>query len=320
MSNYQIGDALQILAGRPADSAQCCVTSPPYWNLRDYGASGQIGQEPTVEEYVDRLVEVFRGVRRVLHPSGTLFLNLGDCYVGARGGGQGKNGQMASRAASLDGARKRVWYRRAGELPAKNLIGVPWRVAFALQDDGWILRSDNIWHKPNPTPESVKDRPTRAHEYVFMFSKSRTYLYNKEALDERAKTAGRVVRAGAKRADSDAARASREKHPGPGAVKGTRNTRSVWTISPQPYKRAHFAVMPPKLAAKCILAGTRPGDVVIDPFLGSGTTGQVAAMLGRRWFGIELQAKYEPLIQERLAQVPLGLVPISYNLSDDEEP
>lgn len=318
MANYQIGDALQILAGRPANSVQCCVTSPPYWNLRDYGVPGQVGQEPTVEAYVERLVEIFRAVRRVLVPTGTLFLNLGDCYVGARGGSQGKNGQMASRAASLDGTRKRVWYRRAGDLPAKNLIGVPWRVAFALQDDGWILRSDNIWHKPNPTPESVKDRPTRAHEYVFMFSKSATYFYNKAALDERAKTTGRIVREGAKRAASDGARASREKHPGTGIVKAIRNTRSVWTISPQPYKRAHFAVMPAKLAAKCIMAGTRPGDLVVDPFLGSGTTGQVAAMLGRRWFGIELQVKYEPLIQERIAQVPLSIAPGALNLSDEE--
>ena len=279
---YVIGDCLEVLRTLPSGFAHCCVTSPPYYGLRDYGHAGQIGREPTLAGYVDRLVTVFAELRRVLRDDGTLWLNLGDSYSGSGVAG----------------------------LPSKGLIGVPWRVALALQDDGWILRSDIIWHKPNPMPESVTDRPTKAHEYLFMLSAQPNYHYDSAAISERAKHAGKVVALGDKSLSKGQARGAGVAASGNAlrdsvTVGGRRNKRSVWTVPTQPYAGAHFACFPPDLVKPCIAAGCPPGGVVIDPFFGSGTTGAVAEALGRQWFGIELNGDYEPLIRARNAQVGL---------------
>lgn len=274
-ASLYVGDARAVLQFLPAESVQCCVTSPPYWGLRDYGAEGQLGLESTPDEYVSNMVAVFREVRRVLRPDGVLWLNLGDSYAGAGGGGQGGSGLLADRAASLGKVRERGQTRVVAGLKPKDLVGIPWRVAFALQADGWWLRSDCIWHKPNPMPESVRDRPTRAHEYVFLLTPAESYFYNDEEARELAVQAGRV----------------------PGA--DDRNWRSVWPVATQPYDGAHFATMPPELARRCIVAGTRPGDVVLDPFNGAGTTGMVAMQQGRKYVGVDLNPDYARLSVER---------------------
>lgn len=306
---YVIGDALAVLRTLEADRFQTCVTSPPYWGLRDYDHVDQLGREPTPDEYVARLVQIMREVRRVLRPDGTLWLNLGDSYV-TRWGSQRK-----SRAGLGDAARK-----RSGRVPAgmkeKDLAGIPWMVAFALRADGWWLRQDVIWAKPNPVPEPVKDRCTRAHEYLFMLTRSQNYFYDADAIREphasayshdvikRAGGAGGVRPAGnnfskaRRRADGTGTPRSRAERAALLNPKG-RNKRSVWTINTQPYRGAHFAVFPPALVEPCILAGSRPGDEVLDPFFGSGTVGEVAARLGRRWLGVELQPSYASLIDAR---------------------
>jgi site-specific DNA-methyltransferase (cytosine-N4-specific) len=259
-----VGDCLELLARVPAGSFQACVTSPPYWGLRDYGVGGQIGAEPTVEAYLGRLVEVFRQVRRTLKDDGTLWLNLGDAYTS--GGRTWRDRDKKNPARGMD-------YRAPTPrgLKPKDLIGLPWRLAFALQADGWFLRSDIVWHKPNAQPESVKDRPTRAHEYVFLLSRAKTYFYDHAAVME------------------DAV--------GP---QGRRNCRSVWSVPTEPFKDAHFATFPPRLVEPCVLASTRPGDVVVDPFFGSGTVGQVAAALGRTFYGVELNPAYAEIARRRL--------------------
>lgn len=315
---YTIGNVLDVLPTIDAGRFQCCVTSPPYWGLRDYGHAEQLGLEATPREYVDNMVAVFREVRRVLRDDGTLWLNIGDSYAGSgRGGYPGGRtglegsveGQDGARAAKCEmkhrrsvdgGAIGRRWSPVPHTLKRKDLCGIPWRLAFALQDDGWYLRSDIIWHKPNPMPESVTDRPTKAHEYVFLLAKSEGYFYDADAIAEPSRWSGQN-------------RSSRDPEPSavPGApahkgllddVKPTANARTVWTIASKPYNGAHFATMPPELAQRCILAGSRIGDEVLDPFLGSGTTGMVAEQLWRKWFGIELQPSYEPLIRGRTAQ------------------
>jgi DNA modification methylase len=225
------GDCRAVLATLPDESVQCCVTSPPYWGLRDYGVEGQIGLEPTPEEYVANMVEVFREVRRVLRPDGTLWLNLGDCYCSTDKWGGGVGGNTGKQTVAADGTVP-SWAVRARKEPIaglkpKDLVGIPWMLAFALRADGWWLRSDIVWHKPNPMPESVTDRPTKAHEYVFLLTKSATYFYDADAIQEKA---------------------TRE-------ATG-RNARSVWTISTKPFAGAHFAVMPWDLAERCVLAGT----------------------------------------------------------------
>jgi DNA modification methylase len=275
---------------------QTCITSPPYFGLRDFGVDGQFGLEPTPAEYVARMVEVFQLVRELLADDGTLWLNLGDSYANdGKWGGQtgGKH------AAELHGSPIGSGKRQTGLKP-KDLIGIPWRVAFALQEDGWYLRSDIIWHKPSPMPESVKDRPTKSHEYIFLLSKSEDYFYDADAIKERS--------------DPDAGRdttcARRGVPPGgvpdSGFIKGRRfefrNKRSVWKVSTVPYHGSHFATFPPKLITPCVLAGSRPGDVVFDPFIGSGTTALVAKKNGRRWLGCELNREYKKLQDERLAQ------------------
>jgi len=327
---YEIGNCIEILSRQPEGRFQTCCTSPPYWGLRSYLNDGdpskhlELGLEPTPAEYVANMVEVFRAVRRVLRDDGTLWLNLGDTYAGSRAGEQGVTGQMADRSVAaarcrvrngrpgavpgeggqMDGERNRDGAPSVAGLPAKNLVGIPWMTAFALRDDGWWLRQDLIWEKPNPMPESVTDRCTKAHEYLFLLSKSATYYYDKDAIAEPS------VWAGQNRSSRDPAPSAMPGAPPHRGLRldeptGTRNARSVWTIATQPYDGAHFATMPPALVERCILAGSRIGDTVLDPFLGSGTTGMVAERNGRRWFGCELNPAYETLIKQRTAQVGL---------------
>lgn len=296
---YQ-GDALETLRRLPDGSVHTCVTSPPYWRLRDYGVPGQIGLEPTPEEYVEKLVAIFREVRRVLRDDGTLWLNLGDCYT---------SGGRATRAPDRKSGAREMSVRPPTPfgLKPKDLVGIPWRVAFALQADGWYLRRDIIWHKPNAMPESVKDRPTSAHEYIFLMSKSPDYYYDGEAIREPLQRPEELNR------KTPARFGGAVKHKGYGTRKHSgneykgeltgRNKRSVWTVSTKPFKGAHFAVFPPDLIEPCILAGSPPGGVVLDPFFGSGTTGLVAQKHGRQWIGIELNPEYIRIAEERLGNI-----------------
>jgi len=292
---------------------QTCVTSPPYFGLRDYGHPGQIGLEQTPEQYIAAMVEVFRCVRDVLADDGTLWLNLGDSY-GAVGGNtyagfnerwNGTGGAGSKQDATLAGVTDR---KINTGLKPKNLLGIPWRVALALQADGWILRQDIIWHKPNPMPESVRDRCTKAHEYIFLLSKSERYFFDSDAMREpcsedmqrraaKGHTRGAGGKIDASRQDADTLRGEHAKVID---VSNGRNRRSVWTVATKPYKGAHFATFPPALIEPCILTGSRPGDIVLDPFMGSGTTAQVALQHGRQYLGCELNPKYAELQNERI--------------------
>jgi DNA modification methylase len=295
-------DTLKTLADDGV-RVQCCVTSPPYYGLRDYKCDGQIGLEDTPEEYVSALVGVFRLVRDVLSDDGTLWLNLGDSYV-ANASNQVPQ-TKSHKGSGFAGANRNG---KTG-LKSKDLIGIPWRVAFALQADGWYLRQDIIWAKPNPMPESVTDRCTKAHEYLFLLSKQAAYYYDAEAIQEAAAGGGKGMSSGLYSAGTGT-RNDQGRHLSGGFPTGeTRNRRSVWTIASEPCALAHFAVMPRALVEPCILAGSRVGDIVLDPFIGSGTVGQVAQDLGRRWIGCELQQDYEPLQQARTAQQALDLPP-----------
>lgn len=308
---------------RDGVKAQMCVTSPPYWGLRDYGHPGQLGLEKTPEEYVKNMVEVFRLVRELLADDGTLWLNLGDSYAsGGRGGGMvgDKGEKQRSNEGALLGAKK-----PPPGLKDKDLVGIPWRVAFALQADGWYLRSDIIWSKPNPMPESVTDRPTKAHEYIFLMSKSQKYYYDHEAIKEPAIYSGLAGQdeSGYKDAKkfngkhSDKQRGHRRRHAGfnerwdkmtrEEQCSGMRNKRTVWTVPTSPYSGAHFATFPPDLIEPCILAGAPVGGIVLDPFFGSGTTGEVAERLGRKWIGIDVNPEYEKLQKDRTAQVGMAI-------------
>lgn len=296
------------------NSVQCCVTSPPYFGLRDYGVDGQIGLEQTPDEYVSQLVDVFREVRRVLADDGVLWLNLGDSYAGNGPGGLQPVGATGQRKGCGNDGMQRSTGAVNGLKP-KDLIGIPWRVAFALQADGWYLRSDCIWSKPNPMPESVTDRPTKAHEYVFLLTKSARYFYDAEAVAEPVSPDQYAHNLKyAKNYEAYNARAATTGQPGntnnvgihARAAKETRNLRTVWNIATTPYTGAHFATMPPELARRCILAGSRAGDVVLDPFNGSGTTGLVALKHGRRYIGVELNRKYIELAHDRTT-VTIGL-------------
>lgn len=308
------GDALACLRKLPDESVNCCVTSPPYWGLRDYGVTGQLGLERTPEEYAAHLVGVFREVRRVLRADGTLWLNLGDSY--ARNGGEPGGGNRES--LHLEGKQRRMGAIPAGSgLKPKDLVGIPWRVAFALQADGWYLRSDIIWHKPNPMPESVTDRPTKAHEYLFLLSRSKSYYYDAAAIAERVA----VSQIGRIRSDpvGGASRAERGQHSVGGIYRTGdggapcnkpgqeyRNKRSVWTIPTDPFLDAHFATFPPDLVRPCILAGCQQGDTVLDCFAGVGTTGLVAQALGCESILIELNPEYCAMIEQRCAQEVLA--------------
>jgi len=310
-------DALDYLRTLPDESVNCIITSPPYYGLRDYGASGQIGLEDTPAAYVERLVAVFREIRRVLRPDGVCWLNLGDSYAGSGRGlmgdgtpsDRGDAKQGTNRGTTVGVFNKPDW----GGLAPKNLIGIPWRVAFALQDDGWILRSDVIWHKPNTMPESVTDRPTKAHEYVFLLTKSERYFYDADAVRE-PNTPDMARRAAlghtrGKNGKTDASRNDADTLRGEHAMEITasgRNRRSVWTVPTEPKPFAHFATFPQKLIEPMVLAGCPAGGIVCDPFMGSGTTALVARRLGRHFLGCDVNAEYVALANERLA-VPYTL-------------
>ena len=309
MSSYQVivGDCIEGIRTLPDQSVHTCVTSPPYFGLRDYGMAGQIGLEDTPDAFVARLVDVFREVRRVLRDDGTLWLNLGDSYAGYHGN---KNALMPTSATNgwTNGTNENSRGDKRPQdigLKQKDLLGIPWRVAFALQADGWYLRQDIIWHKPNPMPESVTDRCTKAHEYVFLLSKSARYFFDAEAIKERAIHSGRVVKATG--ADSKNANAGFGSDTKGGftttdtLVGDNRNRRSVWTVATKPYAGAHFATFPPDLIEPCILAGSPVGGTVLDPFGGSGTTAGVAMRNGRNAILCELNPEYAALMPERIA-------------------
>jgi DNA modification methylase len=308
--NYDIlqGDCIEQLRTMEANSVHTCVTSPPYYGLRDYGHDGQIGLEETPEAYVAKLVEVFREVRRVLRDDGTVWLNLGDSYFSSTKGTGGSDPEKSSKQAWKGSDNGQGGYNvklSAGGLPIKpkDLIGIPWRVAFALQADGWYLRQDIIWHKPNPMPESVTDRCTKAHEYIFLLSKSERYYYDIDAMKEKAVKGDSG--AGARNYTGINGR-ERLTQSESSRIEG-RNRRSVWTIATQPYPGAHFAAFPPELIRPCIQAGCPPDGLVLDPFGGSGTTAQVAIQEGRNAVIIELNPKYVELARKRIVgtQMPL---------------
>lgn len=295
------GDALAILCDLPDESVDCVVTSPPYWGLRDYGTGdSQIGLERHPERYVERMVEVFREVRRVLAAHGTVWLNLGDSYAAARS------------YQVRDNKHTDVGNTMASEIPAglkqKDLVGIPWRVAFALQADGWYLRSDIIWAKPNPMPESVTDRPTKAHEYVFLLSKQAKYHFDQEAVREPAEWARWGDQTVPKYEGTETATGWMEngkKEDLQARAAAGRNIRSVWEIATQPYPEAHFATFPEELARRCIAAGCPEQGVVLDPFIGSGTVAHVARKLHRHSIGIDLNESYLELAARRLQQQTL---------------
>lgn len=300
-------DSLRAMA-EAGVKVQMCVTSPPYFGLRDYGHEGQIGLEETPEAFIAKLVDVFREVRRVLADDGTLWVNIGDSYARPPAkGGSGPSGKNREWIGDNYGQA------RGADIPSgckpKDLIGIPWMLAFALRADGWYLRQDIIWHKPNPMPESVTDRCTKSHEYLFLLTKSPRYFYDSEAVKEPASdnavSAARRNRADFSTVGTKAIQGTGFGQSGKGANsdhKGeTRNRRSVWSIATRPYAGAHFAVFPPALVEPCILAGSRPGDVVLDPFMGSATTAAVAIEHGRQFIGCELNLDYKPLQDERIA-------------------
>ena len=308
------GDACEKMAELPAQCVQMCVTSPPYFCLRDYGVPGQIGLENSVDEYVAKMVEVFREVKRVLRDDGTLWLNLGDSYFNYRPGctAQGRQSIAKHDGAVVERSGKRGL--RQGDIKEKDLMGIPWHVAFALQAHGWYLRSEIIWHKRNCKPESVDDRPTRNHEQIFLLTKSQDYYYDSEAIKEPIsqtyaddKRAHGVLRQrfypNSKYVKEGMIQLQNGEFPEE-RVTTVRNKRTVWSITQDPYPDAHFATYPPALIKPCVLAGSRMGDTVLDPFAGSGTTGEVATELGRNSILIELNPNYIPLIRQRCDTTP----------------
>lgn len=317
---YQ-GNCLAILKSFPDEIINTVVTSPPYWGLRDYGIEGQIGQEATIDEYVKNITRVFSEIKRVLRKDGTVWLNIGDAYAGS---GRGRNadgranpgqnhlqsdGQLGG-IVSLD--------KQVNGLKPKDLMGLPWRVAFALQQDGWYLRQDIVWSKPNAMPESVRDRPTKSHEYIFLFSKEPKYYYDHESIKEpavhgdpnppRGSEGNKVPNLG-RRADKK--RGSFNGKYGDlafRAIRDKRNKRSVWTIPTKPLKDAHFATFPERLIEPCVLAGSPVGGIVLDPFFGAGTAGVVAARFNRNYVGIELNPEYIEIAKSRLNSVQIELI------------
>lgn len=306
------GDVIESLGWLDDESVQMCVTSPPYYGLRDYGVAGQMGLEPTPDEYIASMVRVFAEVKRVLRPDGTLWLNIGDSYAGS---GKGPSNSLSSDAAHMSkqttshGSLTSVVSGKTWPgVKAKDLIGIPWMLAFALRADGWYLRSDIIWHKPNPMPESVTDRPTKAHEYLFLLAKSREYFYDMDA------TRIPVVNPTPVRKDQprdwqgtpllQANRGGRTQEPkklgAMGTNEGGKNMRTVWSITPRPYKGAHFATFPTALVEPCIKAGSFVGSTVLDPFAGSGTVGEVATAFGRKSVLVDLNPAYCQLACDRL--------------------
>ncbi len=294
------GDCLEFLRGLPDGVVNTCVTSPPYFGLRDYGHSGQIGLEETPDMFVQKLVEVFREVRRVLRDDGTLWLNLGDSYVGS-GNLNPHGGARKDRDQSAMGFdRSHISY---GEIRPKNLIGIPWMVAFALRADGWYLRQDIIWHKPNPMPESVTDRCTKSHEYIFLLSKSPRYYFDNEAIKEDSVYFGKDNRSGEGNIRYEGKRTENNTSLGQQSfvtINEKKNKRSVWTVTTKPFKDSHFATFPVDLIVPCILAGCPADGIVLDPFMGAGTTAVVAKKLGRNYVGSELNSENIEIINKRL--------------------
>ena len=285
------------------EKARVCVTSPPYYGLRNYGdEENQIGQENTPEEYIQGMVEVFREVRECLTDDGTLWLNMGDSYYNYRpgkGASYPKQTVATNRQDLPTNSNKRG--NKLEGLKEKDLIGIPWMLAFALRADGWYLRQDIIWHKPNPMPESVRDRCTKSHEYIFLLSKNKRYYYDNEAIKEPAKDWGTRDRTKGKYHNKGT---GLQPHSGLSKSYPTKNKRSVWSVTNKPYRGSHFATFPPDLIEPCIKAGSEEGDIVLDPFMGSGTTAMVAKDLGRDYIGCELHEEYGNLIQDRLPSVP----------------
>jgi len=309
MNKIEFGDCRETMRKWAAEGvkAQTCVTSPPYYGLRDYGHDGQIGLEETPEEYIAAMVDVFRCVWDVLEDNGTLWLNIGDSYYNYRPGQgqrQGKQSISSQKFSEVEVCHKRGM--RLDGLKEKDLIGIPWMLAFALRANGWYLRQDIIWHKPNPMPESVQDRCTKAHEYIFLLSKSQKYHYDHESIKDpvkqdwgtRDRTDGKYHNEGS----------GLQPHSGLEKSYEMANKRSVWTVNTKPYAGAHFAVFPSDLIEPCILAGAPIGGIVLDPFMGSGTTAQVAQNLGRQYLGCELNLEYKTLQQKRLSQLSLELL------------
>lgn len=311
MTQYElhIGDCLTSLKTMTDQSVNCCVTSPPYFGLRDYGVTGQMGLEATPDEFVNALVTVLREVRRVLADDGTLWLNLGDSYARNPAKGQHKPGDSGKQAYLYDTGGGRASCTSQTGLADKQLIGIPWRVAFALQADGWILRQDIIWQKPNVMPESVKDRCTKSHEYIFLLTKGPKYFFDHESIKEPVvctRKPGRKVKEtnhySAKNGGNSGLSKMLERYHD-GTAPTTRSKRSVWTVPPVPFKGAHFATFPPALIEPCILAGCPVGGVVLDPFGGSGTTAGVALAHGRKAVLCELNPEYAEFIPSRIASI-----------------
>jgi DNA modification methylase len=306
MNKIEFGDCREIMRRWASEGikAQTCVTSPPYYGLRDYGHDGQIGLEETPEQYIEAMVEVFRCVWDVLEDDGTLWLNIGDSYNGS--GGQGTKPNIMSKEAAEGRGGKAI---KVDGIKSKDLIGIPWMLAFALRADGWYLRQDIIWHKPNPMPESVQDRCTKAHEYIFLLTKSQKYYYDHVSIKEPLKGEPETRNKNAEGYQADYAHGDRfSKGERVFGADGLANKRSVWTVTTKPYEGAHFAVFPQDLIEPCIMAGAPVGGVVLDPFMGSGTTAQVAQHLGRKYLGCELNPEYKPLQDKRLRQLSLELV------------
>lgn len=296
------GDAIETLRTLPAGSARCCVTSPPYYGLRDYGVDGQIGLEETPTAYVERLVQVFREVRRVLADDGTLWLNLGDSYAGSWGAQSREGNETRQIAAHPHRASGTGSASRFGGLRPKNRLMIPARVALALQADGWWLRDEIVWHKPRTTPHPVKDRTVSAHEMVYLLSKRERYFFDWEAIEEPAAYAGTVrsIRSAFRLQHDPSTDAGKYGGRKEVVTRDTRRARSVWSISPSPYRDAHFATMPVHLAEQCVKAGSAVGDTVLDPFGGAGTTGLAAKNLGRGFVLCELNPAYVEIAKRRL--------------------
>ena len=302
MDKIEFGDCRETMKRwiEEGVKVQTCITSPPYFGLRDYGHDGQIGLESEVGDYVRNLVDVFALVRNLLCEDGTLWLNLGDSYSGS---GKGPSKSLNGEQHHLEAKHSKIV---PDGLKPKDLIGIPWRVAFALQADGWYLRQDIIWHKPNPMPESVQDRCTKNHEYIFLMSKKPKYYFDNEAIKEPVKQDwGTRDRSDGKYHNEGS---GLQPHSGLEKSYDMANKRSVWTVTTKPFHGAHFAVFPPDLIEPCVLAGSRPKDIVLDPFMGSGTTAAVAQRLNRHYLGCELNTDYEALQKERLKQPSLELI------------
>ena len=309
MNIIEFGDCRETMRkwAKEGVKAQTCVTSPPYFGLRDYGRDGQIGMEETPEEYISEMVEVFRCVRDVLADDGTVWLNIGDSYCNSNGFARASPEYQREGRNNMPANDRKLDKLHATGLKTKDLIGIPWMLAFALRADGWYLRQDIIWHKPNPMPESVQDRCTKAHEYIFLLSKSQKYYYDHEAIKEQSLSKSEGIRFGGNKYGDNNDPKYATKSGNVSKEYEVANKRSVWSVPVKPYSGAHFAVFPQELIEPCILAGAPVGGIVLDPFMGSGTTAQVAQNLGRQYIGCELNTDYKPLQDKRVAQQALVL-------------